>query len=108
MGAYSLAGVGAIIGFYARTAEAVGLATQVVHPFLVLFAPVFVPMAQLPAFLRVTSNFIPTTYVAEALRAAVSGRLGPRFWLDLGVTAAFTVVGLALSHIKADWRVSGA
>ncbi|MHB8926491.1 MAG: ABC transporter permease [Bacillota bacterium] len=108
LSAYSLAGLGAVVGFYGRTPEAVGLATQIVQPFLVLFAPVYVPMAQLPAALRVAARYLPTTYVAEALRAAITGSLGARFWLDTGVIAAFTVAGLALAHARADWRVSGA
>ncbi|HEY3316645.1 MAG TPA: ABC transporter permease [Bacillota bacterium] len=104
--AYSLTSVGAVVGFYSQTPEAVGLATQIIAPLIVMFAPVYVPASQLPPFLQVISKVIPTTYVAQSLRLAIKGELSPQFWQDLLVVCGFTVIGLFLAVLKADWRIA--
>ncbi|NLG79642.1 MAG: ABC transporter permease [Firmicutes bacterium] len=43
--AYSLSGLGAVIGFYSPTAEAASMGTQVLSTILVFFAPVFLPLS---------------------------------------------------------------
>jgi len=106
LGAFSLAGLGAIIGFYSPTPDAASLATQVVAPLVTLFAPVFMPMERLPFFLQVTSRFIPTTYVAAALREALTQPFSPLYWSSVVVITLFGVLGLAASVYKADWRVT--
>lgn len=101
---YCLAGLGAFIGFYSPTGQVASLATQVLTGLMVSLAPVYLAMEQLPGFLRTTAHFIPTTYVASALRAVLSGQVGPRTWLDLGVLAAVTLVSMWLVARKLDWR----
>lgn len=103
-GAYSLAGLGAIIGFYSTDSEMVGLITQVVVPLLVLFAPVYVPIAKLPSVLQATAKFLPTTYVASCLRSAILGSVGLPYWRDLVVVVIWFFVCLLLALVRVDWR----
>jgi ABC-2 type transport system permease protein len=102
-GAFSLAGVGAVIGFYSRDSQMVSLHTQIVTPLLVLFAPVYVPLNQLPAFLQTTARFLPTTYVAACLRAAIGYATTP-YWPSLAVVLVWAGVTLALALSRAGWR----
>lgn len=101
---YCMAGLGAFIGFYSPTGQVASLATQVLAGLMVTLAPVYLTLEQLPPFLRITASFVPTTYVASALRAALSGQVGSRIWLDLGVLAVITVASLWLVTHKLDWR----
>lgn len=105
---YSMAGLGAFIGFYSPTGNVASLATQIVQPLIVLFAPVYLPVERLPAFLRVTSAFIPTTYVARALRDTLSGAVTPRTYGDVGILLAFTAASLWLAARRLDWRAGEA
>jgi ABC-type multidrug transport system permease subunit len=63
-------------------------------------------MERLPFFLQVTSRFIPTTYVAAALREALTQPFSPLHWSSVAVITLFGVIGLAASVYKADWRVT--
>lgn len=104
-GAFSLAGLGAFIGFYSRTPETASLATQVVQPLLVLFAPVYMPIERLPSVLQATATLLPTTYAAEAIRVAFG--LG-NMWVfcrNVLVLLALGAVTLLLSVRRAAWRL---
>ena len=68
-------------------------------------APVFVTLDQLPRFLRVTSSAVPTTYVARALRAILTGGVTSRLWMDMGIMALVALVSFWLVTQKLDWRV---
>ncbi|MCL0069346.1 ABC transporter permease [Dehalococcoidia bacterium] len=104
LGGITMAGIGAFIGFWSPTGEIAGIATQVVSPFFIFLAPVFFPLEHLPGPLQVVARFIPTTYIAETLRAAIAGRMYGQFWLDLLILVAFTLVVLVLMPLKLDWR----
>jgi len=104
-GAFSLAGLGAMIGFYSRTPESASLATQVIQPLLVLFAPVYMPIQRLPDALQITSRIIPTTYVADAMRGALGGSSMNPLYLNLGVLILSGVASLSLALRRASWRV---
>lgn len=104
VGACSLAGLGAVIGFYSNDSETVGLVTQVVGPLIVLFAPVYVPMKQLPPLLQSTARLLPTTYVASCLRCAMSGSIDSTYWNGLVIALIWSVGGLLLALFGAGWR----
>jgi ABC-type multidrug transport system permease subunit len=59
----------------------VSLATQVISPFIVLFAPVYLPIEKLPFFFQFTSRFIPTTYSARAMRVTMGYGDFSTFWI---------------------------
>ncbi len=101
---YSLAALGAFVGFFSPTGQVAGLATQVLAGMMTTLAPVFVTLEQLPAFLRLTSIFVPTTYVARALRAGLTGPVTSELWSDMAILAAFTCGSLWLVSGKLDWR----
>ncbi|MBT9163877.1 MAG: hypothetical protein DDT24_00797 [Chloroflexi bacterium] len=104
LGGFTMAGIGAFIGFWSPTGEVAHIATQVIQPFFILLAPVFFPLEHLPGPLQVVARFIPTTYIAETLRAAIAGRIYGEFWLDLLILVGFALVFLGLMPLKLDWR----
>ena len=62
-----------------------------------LLCGLFQPRDEMAPFLETISNLLPLTYAFDALlRAAGSGDLGGRFWLDVGVTVGATVLALVL------------
>lgn len=101
---YSLAGLGAFIGFFSPTGQTAGMATQVLAGLMSTLAPVYLALEQLPRFLRATAFAVPTTYVARALRAALSGPVTTALLTDLAVLTVFTVGSLWLVTKKLDWR----
>jgi ABC-2 type transport system permease protein len=104
--AFSLAGVGAFIGFSGKTPQSVSLATQVISPFIVLFAPVYLPIEKLPFFFQFTSRFIPTTYSARAMRVTMGYGDFSTFWIDILILLGFSVLCLYGAVRKAKWRVT--
>lgn len=102
---FALSGIGAFIGITSTNSNRANIATRVVFPILVFTAPVLIPLENLPVILRYTSVILPTTYIANAFRAALSGDLGLHFWIDMGIILLFTVVSLYLVTRKFDWRV---
>ena len=75
LGGFTMAGIGAFIGFWSPTGEIAIIASQAVSPFFIFLAPVFFPLEHLPDPLQVVARFIPTTYIAETPRAAIAGRM---------------------------------
>jgi putative membrane protein len=54
------------------------------------------PVETLPAPFRAVHNFIPMTYVVDALRISFTGGPIDHLWRDVGVLAGFTVVAVGL------------
>jgi ABC-2 type transport system permease protein len=103
---YSLAGLGAFVGFFSRDGQTAGLVTQIIDPLIVFLAPVYIPVERLPRFLQYTSRFIPTTYVANALRASVAGSVTSQTWLEIGLLVVWTVLTLWAASRKLAWRAN--
>lgn len=97
----SLAGLGACIGIYSRNSSQASTITQILQPLIVYCAPVFVPLESMPRFMRVISMFIPTTYVASALRNSFIGVFD---WQNIIVLVAFCGLSMYLVEYKIDWR----
>ncbi|MGD2091123.1 MAG: ABC transporter permease [Candidatus Aminicenantes bacterium] len=102
---FALSGIGAVIGITSTNSNRANIATRVVFPILVFTAPVLIPLENLPIILRYTSVIMPTTYIANAFRAALSGDLGINFWIDMVIILLFTVASLYFVARKFDWRV---
>jgi len=64
----------------------------------------------LPAPFRVIHNFIPMTYLIDALRITISGGPADHLWRDVGILAGFAVVAVALCmfvvHRRRRFRMS--
>ena len=101
---YSLAGLGAFVGFFSPEGRVAGWATQLVHPVLVFLAPVYLPPESLPPVLRFTSRFFPTTYVASTLRASLLGQVTAATWKELAGLAGWTVLSLWIASTRLSWR----
>lgn len=104
LSAYAMSGIGAFIGFWSPTAQVASLATQVVQPLIILFAPVYFPMEQLPFVLQVTSHLLPTTYAAQALRGIMAGASLLELWPQLIILLGFAAISLRLVPLRLDWR----
>lgn len=101
---YSMAGVGAIIGFYSPDGRTSSLLTQIVQPIIVFLSPVFVPFEQLPAIFQWTSHFIPTTYVAKAIRDTLANQITESTWASILVVFGITIATLLFIEKGLDWR----
>jgi ABC-2 type transport system permease protein len=102
---FALSGIGAFIGITSTNSNRANITVRVVFPVLVFTAPVLIPLENLPVVLRYTSVIMPTTYIADAFRAALVGDLGSGFWLSMGIILLYTVVSLYVVARKFDWRV---
>lgn len=103
LGAFSLAGLGAAIGFYSRSGQIASNVTQILNPVLLFFAPVYMPESALPTFLRYTAWFLPTTHVARLLRGAF-GEPGGGIWQSIVILLAFITFSVIFVHLGLDWR----
>jgi len=103
LGGFSLAGVGAMIGFYSRSGQIASNVTQIVDPILVFFAPVYMPEEALPLVLRYTSWFMPTRHVARLLRSSFGGATGGE-WQSIAILVGFIIISVLLVHHGLDWR----
>jgi ABC-2 type transport system permease protein len=104
LGVLPLAGVGAFLGAIAPNGQTAGLMSNVVLIVVGFLSPMFIPPEQLPRILRITSLFVPTTYVADAFRSVIGAHLGPRFILDIVILGLCSTVCLAFAHWKMEWR----
>jgi ABC-2 type transport system permease protein len=97
----SLAGIGTMIGVYAKNIQVASIATQVLTPILIYLAPVFITMDALPRPLQLIAYLLPTTYSANALRAAMEHNVLSIDFLVLGLLG---FVSIFLSTYVMDWR----
>lgn len=97
----SLSSVGACIGIYSKNASNASLVTQVVQPLIVYLVPVYIELENMPIFLQVISKFIPTTYVAIALRSSCKG-----IWdiKSIIILIVFSIFSIMLIEKKMEWR----
>ncbi|MFN3346626.1 MAG: ABC transporter permease, partial [Candidatus Bipolaricaulaceae bacterium] len=103
LGGFSLAGIGAMIGFYSRSGRIAGLVTQIVDPILVFFAPVYMPQTMLPIWLRYIAQVLPTMHVARLLRGAL-GHVTGGIWESIVILVGFVIVSFILVERGLDWR----
>ncbi len=89
--------LGLFVSAFARTEfQAVQFMPAFVLP-QILLCGLFVARDQMAEWLQWVSALLPLTYAFDALdRAAHDQSLGPRFWLDVGVTLGATVLALIL------------
>ncbi|HWQ15945.1 MAG TPA: ABC transporter permease [Roseiflexaceae bacterium] len=104
LGALSLAGMGAFLGAYAKDGQTANVIGNALIAFFTFLSPLMIPAELMPAPLRVVALFVPTTYAADAFRAALAGEVGPRILLDALALAGFSAAFLWLVQRKLDWR----
>ena|GEM_PF-3599165 len=85
--------IGAFIGLYARRIEQGSVLSIAVSFLLYMCAPVYFPIDQLPAILRVVARFVPTTYLAENLRTSMLGAVDPKAYAaNLAIVAGMSAL----------------
>lgn len=100
-----LAGVGALLGGFAKSGEIANVFSSILIVFVGVLSPVMLPLESLPVPLRILSQFIPTTYVADAFRAVLGGQ-GTHLAFDLIIIPLFSVLILTFTYFRLDWRNS--
>jgi ABC-2 type transport system permease protein len=104
LGALSLAGFGALLGTYAKDGPTANILGNALIGFVTFLSPTMIPLDSMPGVLRITSYFVPTTYVSDAFRAALQGNIGLGLAYDVLILVLFTAFFMALVHRKLDWR----
>ena len=99
-----LTGVGAILGTFAPSGQVATILSNVVLLFAGILSPLMLPLEALPIPLRVISQFVPTTYVADAFRTVLRGDLGINLVYDIVILALFSVILLTFSYFRLNWR----
>lgn len=99
----SAVSIALLIGSYSKTTRQAGTWTNFVALALTFFSPVYYPPSALPPLLRLISYASPTTWVAQAIRSALSGDATVA-GLSMIAQAVFAGIAFPLSvrHIK--WR----
>lgn len=98
-----LAGLGALLGLFAKNGEVANIFSNLLIIVVSILSPVMLPFESLPVPLRITSLFMPTTYVADAFRAVLGGQ-GTNLTFDLILLTLFSTVLLTITYFRLDWR----
>ncbi len=103
--ALSMAGLGAMMGVHARNGHHANMMNSMATLVCTFMSPLLIPYQNLPLPLRLTSRLLPTSYAANAFRAALAGRTDPAVFVDLSVVVVFAVSFLVLATKRLEWRV---
>jgi ABC-2 type transport system permease protein len=91
--------LGLFVSAFARTEfQAVQFMPAVVIP-QILLCGLFVARDAMPSLLGAISNCLPLSYAVDAMQNLAGGSALSTVWVDLGVVAAFAVVGLGLGAV---------
>lgn len=104
LGVLPLAGVGAMLGTIAPSGQIANVLSNIVFLFVGILSPLMLPLEALPVPLRITSQFVPTTYVADAFRTVLKGNIGSNLVFDIIILALFSAVLLTFTYFRLDWR----
>ena len=95
----ALAGLGVTIAVLSPHAQLTNAFTQMVIFYALFFSPVILPNSQLPAALRAIGRFVPTSYVADAMRGASSDLPETHLMRSVLVLAAFAIGTVSVSAV---------
>jgi ABC-2 type transport system permease protein len=98
LGVFSFVGLGVVLTSFAKDQEtAVMMMTTIMFPMMFL-SGVFFPIEQMPWFMQTISQFLPLTYVADALRKVmVLGADIPALTSELSILIVFGVAMIAIA-----------
>jgi ABC-2 type transport system permease protein len=102
----ALATIGMIIGVAFQDYGTIVAVTNIALFVLLLAAPIFIPAEALPLPLQLLAYLLPPTYAADALRHALAGTIGQRFFIDLALLLLLTLIGLGVVDRWLSWRVA--
>ncbi len=99
LGLLSLSGVGVFLGLSLPNSRTVNIMSQAFYLIIVFCSPVFVSQTALPIGLRQLSWILPTTYLAEALRALMDQTLlTGSFYAPLSLLLLFCPLSIGLAY----------
>jgi len=98
LGVFSFVGLGVVLTSFAKDQEtATMMMTTIMFPMMFL-GGVFFPIQQMPWFMQGISQFLPLTYISDALRKVmVLGADIPAISTDLTILIVFGVVMIAIA-----------
>ena len=100
----SLAGIGVTLAVISPHQQLTNVLTQLIIFYVLFFGPVLLPESQLPVALRHISDFMPTSYIADAIRGSTTDLPGTHLGRSLAVMAAFGLFSMTLSAISVRRR----
>ncbi len=98
----SLSGISLVIAARARSFSEGSLLTDALGAGLVLLAPIYYPRETFPAAIRWLGDYLPTTYIFEAIDKIVAG--DTYIWNEAATLAAIAVMVLTLGFWQLKWR----
>ena len=93
----SLAGVGVVMAVLSPHPQLTNAVTQLTIFYVVFFAPVMMPVEQLPGFFQHASVVMPPTYAADAIRGTLTGLPDTHALRSMAVLGGFALASLAIS-----------
>ena len=102
----SLAGAGALLGFYAPSSRAANTISQAAYMLVVFVSPMLFRADALPRAARAVAFALPTTYAADALETLISGiprGLGLRW--DAAALMGFALLSYAVLRGRLRWTL---
>jgi len=109
VGALAFCCLGYALASLIENADAAQPLTQAIVLPLYFISGVFVPLSQIPAWLRNVAAVFPVRHLARALLTAYNPHTGGAgfAWRDLGVVALWGAVGLAVALRRFNWLPRG-
>jgi ABC-2 type transport system permease protein len=86
--------------------ELVQILVNVLLFVMVMAAPIFTPMQALPLPLQILGYFLPPTYAAAALRAALSGNFDLTLYGNITILILMTLASFYITNRKLRWQLS--
>ncbi len=104
MCALPMAGIGALIGAWARTPQEGGSVNLLVIFIMSALGPVIVPPDRLPRIMHLAGRFSPATYAASALRQTLLGPVTGQLLIDCLVLMVITIIIYYFLNKLIRWR----
>ena len=95
----SLGGFGAAIAIISPRLQLTNAISQLAIFYFIFFAPVLLPRENLPPALQRTSDFLPPTYAADAVRATLTDLSGTHLERSLAVMALFAAFSMVVASV---------
>lgn len=93
VGVIAFYAIGAIVGSFAKTPEAVAAVSNVIMVPMAFLSGSFFPIDMMPSVLKDVAHALPLYYLNNGVRGAFTGELGTsEFLTDLGVLGLFAAV----------------
>jgi ABC-2 type transport system permease protein len=103
--ALSLSVIGMAIGAFIDNIEVTQILVNVLLLVMVMAAPVFTPMQALPLPLQILGYFLPPTYAAAALRAAITGSFDLSLYGNLAMLGIMTFISFVVANRYLRWQL---